>query len=118
MDAATPAPRYHGYFQILILLALMQVALIGIAAFLGLQKLERAVSSIERSEQRFQSMADAAAPLGKAGIEKAQAVLDKLDADRLSEGTTESLRELGSAARERALEILKTQGKTAEDAPQ
>ncbi|MBI1348288.1 hypothetical protein GC163_18595 [bacterium] len=110
---STSGPRYHGYFQILILIAFVQAGIIGVAAYVGLQKVERAVASIERGEQRLSRVADAADSLGEASIQKAQAVLDRLDKfdpERLGEGTTEGLRQFGNAAKDRAMEMLKSAG--------
>ena len=82
-------------------LAVMIALLIVFAVFL-IPKLERAVATTERVEQRFQSFADDVQPVLGAGAGKAVETIEGMDADRLSESATESSDETIRAIGERA----------------
>jgi hypothetical protein len=70
-------------------LAVMTVLIVALVALL-IPKFERAVSTTERVEARFQSFADEVQPVVGAGAGKAVEAIRQMDAKRLSETATES----------------------------
>lgn len=71
-----------------------------------LPKIERAVQTAERVEDRFQSFADEVQPVVTAGAGKAIETIKKMDAGRLSETATEKTDNLIESAAERAKRFL------------
>lgn len=86
-------------------LGVMLVLLIALVVLL-VPKLERAVSTTERVEARFQSFADDVQPVVGAGAGKAIEAIQQMDAKRLSETATESSNETIRALGERAKQFL------------
>lgn len=86
-------------------LVVMVVLLVALVALLT-PKLERAVSTTERVEARFQSFADDVQPVIGAGAGKAVEAIKQIDAKRLSETATESSDETIRALGERAKRYL------------
>ncbi|KAA1257494.1 hypothetical protein LF1_53430 [Rubripirellula obstinata] len=87
------------------ILTVMAVLLIALVALL-IPKLERAVSTTERVEARFQSFADEVQPVVGAGAGKAVEAITQMDAKRLSEAATDSSDETIRAIGERAKRFL------------
>lgn len=86
-------------------LVVMAVLLVALVALL-IPKLERAVSTTERVEARFQSFADDVQPVVGAGAGKAVEAIKQMDAKRLSETATESSDETIRALGERLQRYL------------
>lgn len=81
---------------------------------LVLNRLERITLVAERAEARLSRIAEAAAPVGQAAVEKGAEALNQMDAEDLGRSATEGLKELGAAAKQRLIERLEQ--KDAEDA--
>tara|TARA_A100001391_G_scaffold133406_2_gene92385 strand:- start:113 stop:475 length:363 start_codon:yes stop_codon:yes gene_type:complete len=86
-------------------LAVMAMLLIALVALL-IPKLERAVSTTERVEARFQSFADDVQPVVGAGAGKAVEAIKQMDAKQLSETATQSSDATIQALGERAKRYL------------
>ncbi|MCC9658870.1 hypothetical protein [Rhodopirellula halodulae] len=71
-----------------------------------LPKVERAVSTTERMEARFQRFADEVQPVVTASAGKAIETIQQMDAERLSETATERTDALMEAAADRAKRFL------------
>ena len=78
----------------------------GALIFSLLPKVERAVKTVERVEERFQSFANEVQPVVTEGAGKAIETIKKMDADKLSETATEKTNSLMDAAAERAKRFL------------
>lgn len=85
---------------------LVMVAVAGALLFGLLPKVERAVQTAERVEDRFQSFADEVQPVLTAGAGKAIETIEKIDADRLSKTATEKTDQLIDSAAEKARRFL------------
>ena len=86
-------------------LAVMAILLVTFVVLL-IPKLERAVSTTERVEARFQSFADDVQPVVGAGAGKAIEAIKQMDAKRLSETATDSSDDTIRAIGERAKRFL------------
>ncbi len=105
-DSVSTAPRDR---IIMLLIVSLFVVLSGGFYYLALQKLERITQAAERAEGRIQRVMDAGAPLGHALVEKGQATIEKLPVDELTTSATQGVKEVGKAAKEKAMRWLKDQ---------
>lgn len=78
----------------------------GAMVFGLLPKIERAIETTERVEERFQAFADEVQPVLTAGAGKAIETITKMDAEKLSETATEKTDSLMDTAAERAKRFL------------
>lgn len=85
---------------------LVMIAVAGALLFGLLPKIERAVQTTERVEDRFQSFADEVQPVVTSGAGKAIETIEKIDADRLSKSATEKTDQLIDSAAEKARRFL------------
>lgn len=90
------------------LVALAVIFVIGAAVFavIALQKLDRVVVVVENVNAKVDRVAEAAAPLGKAAVEKGVDALDAMDTDDLGRSATDGVKEIGRAAKQRAIDAL------------
>lgn len=107
-DAAAARKSARGYWLIHLAFMAALVGIVSVAAVVALDKIERAVAVIERVEKRFQDVGDGVRPLGRAALEKGQAAVDRLDAAGMTDAAQDGVKEVGRAAKDRALEFLKT----------
>src|SRR5215471_17874661 len=99
----------------LVVLAGLAVAGAAVFAVLVLQKLDRVVTVAENLNEKVDRAVAAAAPLGKAAVEKGVATLDSVDTEDLGKSGTEGVKEIGRAAKEKALEFIRQQRGDARD---
>jgi hypothetical protein len=95
------------YLRLLAFLALVTVGGAGLFALLVVQRLNRVVAVVENVNAQVDRVAAAAAPLGKAAVEKGVKTLEAVDSDDLGKSATEGVKEIGRSAKERAIEIIK-----------
>lgn len=76
-------------------------------AFLALQKLDRVVAVVDNVNAKIERAFAAAAPLGTTAVEKGVQALEKVDTDDLGRSATDGVKEIGRAAKQRAIEALK-----------
>ena len=88
-----------------LVLLVVTVIIFGVMA---LQKMERIVKVSEHMSSRVDQALDAAAPVGKAVVAKGVDAINRMDAKDLSEKATNGVKELGGAAKEKAMQWLKT----------
>lgn len=114
MNDSDLGKKFNWMIALLAANLLATIALGSALAFGLLPKIERAVSTTERVEARFQSFADEVQPVVAAGAGKAIESIKKMDADRLSETATEKTDALIDAAAERARRFLERDQKANE----
>ena len=73
---------------------------------LVLKKLERIVQVSEKMDARVEHIMEAAAPVGKAAVEKGVQVLESVDSQELGQRTTDGIKEIGGAAKKRVLDYV------------
>lgn len=103
------------YLQLLLGLAIC--AVIGGAVFgmIVLQKLERVVVVAENLNSTVNRAAQAAAPLGRAAIERGIDAVEKVDTDALGKSATEGVKEIGRAAKDKVIEHIKKKAQEGAD---
>jgi hypothetical protein len=97
--------------RVLVAAAVTLVVLMAITCFAALKKLERIAQVTERMDARLGHAMDAAAPVGHAAVEKGVQALNQVDANELGKSATSGVKQIGAAAKERALDLLKTSKK-------
>jgi hypothetical protein len=95
------------YLRLLAFLALVTVGGAGLFAGLVVQRLNRVVVVVENVNSQVDRAVAAAAPLGKAAVERGVKTLDAVDTDDLGKSATEGVKEIGRSAKERAIEFIK-----------
>lgn len=95
------------YLRWLVVLALVFVIGAGVFAMKALNKLDRVVTVVENVNAKVDRVAAAAAPLGKAAVEKGVAVLGAVDTADLGKSATDGVKEIGRAAKNKAIEAIK-----------
>ena len=111
--AAESSPAF--YLQLLVGMAL--VFLVGAAgfAYLVLQKLDRVVAVVENVNAKVDHAVEAAAPLGRAAVDKGKKAIDAMDTEDMSKSATEGVKEIGRAAKDRAIKWI---NKVPQDSPE
>src|SRR5947209_1965583 len=104
------AVRFYG--RLMAALALAFVVASTATGWLVLQRLERAVQVSERLEAKIELVLKAAAPLGKAAVDRGVEAINEVDAKKLGHDAADGLRDVGRAVRDRALDRLRTSGAT------
>jgi hypothetical protein len=94
------------YLRLLAILALVTVGGASLFAVLVLQRLNRVVVVVENVNSQVDRAVAAAAPLGKAVVERGVKTLDAVDTDDLGKSATEGVKEIGRSAKERAIEFI------------
>ncbi len=79
------------------------------------KKLERMVVIAERSEQKIDRFIEATAPLGKATVTQGAAMIESVDAEAMTESATESIKEVGTAAKQHLLEYMERKAAESEN---
>jgi uncharacterized membrane protein len=100
--------------RLLVILAFVVVAGAAAFAFLVLHKLNRVVVVVENANAQVNRVVAAAAPLGKATVEKGVKALDAVDTDDLGKSATEGVKEIGRSAKEKAIELIRQRRADAE----
>jgi hypothetical protein len=103
------------YLRLLAFLALVTAGGAGLFALLVLQRLNRVVAVVENVNSQVDRAVAAAAPLGKAAVERGVKTLDAVDADDLGKSATEGVKEIGRSAKERAIEFIRQRRAGQED---
>ncbi|MDB5173986.1 MAG: hypothetical protein JWN51_2759 [Phycisphaerales bacterium] len=93
--------------RVLVFSAIALVILMGVSCYAALKKLERIAQVTERMDARLEHAMDAAAPVGHAAVEKGVQALNEVDAKELGKSATNGAKQIGAAAKERALELMK-----------
>ena len=93
--------------RLLVLLAFVLVGGAGLFAMAVLQKLNRAVALAEHASAQVDRAVAAAAPIGKAAVEKGVQTLEAVDTDDLGKSATEGVREIGRSAKEKVIELIR-----------
>jgi len=102
------------WLRIVVIMAFVALCGAGLFAVLVLQRLNRVVAVVENVNAQVDRAAAAAAPLGKAAVEKGVKTLDAVDTDDLGKSATEGVKEIGRSAKERAIEYIR-QRRAAQD---
>ena len=97
--------KYLRWICAILVLLVICVIIMGIIA---LHKVERMVIVSEHMSRRVDVAMDAAAPVGKAVVEKGADAINRMDAKDLGEKATNGVKEIGGAAKEKALKWLKS----------
>jgi hypothetical protein len=95
------------YLRWLVFLALIFVVGGAVFAVMALNKLDRVVVVVENVNAKVDRAAEAAAPLGKAAVERGVEALEAVDTNDLGRSATEGLKDIGRTAKQRAIEALK-----------
>jgi hypothetical protein len=95
------------WLRVVVIVALVAVGGAGLFAVLILQRLNRVVAVAENVNAQVDRVAAAAAPLGKAAVEKGVKTLEAVDSDDLGKSATEGVKEIGRSAKERAIEYIR-----------
>lgn len=92
-----------------VLVALATAFVVGAAVFavLVLRKLDRVVAVVENVNAKVDRFTEAAAPLGKAAVERGVKTLEAVDSDDLGRSATEGAKEIGRAAKQKAIEFIR-----------
>ena len=77
-----------------------------IIGILALQKVERMTAVAESVNGKLDTIMTAGAPLGHAAVEKGVETLKGVDAGDLSKGATQGIKDVGAAAKAKAMELL------------
>ncbi|MDB5293453.1 MAG: hypothetical protein JWL69_4694 [Phycisphaerales bacterium] len=101
--------------RVLVVAAVALVILMGVSCYAALQKLERIAQVTERMDARLGQAMEAAAPVGHAAVEKGVQALNEVDAKDLGKSATNGVKQIGAAAKERALELMKSSKKDKTD---
>jgi hypothetical protein len=102
------------WLRVVAIVAIVAVGGAGLFAVLVLQRLNRVVAVAENVNAQVDRVAAAAAPLGKAAVEKGVKTLEAVDTDDLGKSATEGVKEIGRSAKERAIEYIR-QRRAAQD---
>lgn len=87
---------------------LVAIALIlGVACVVALRKIERITKVTEDLNAKVDRAYKAAAPVGMAAVKKGADAINNMDAKELGDKATDGVKEIGGAAKEKALEWLK-----------
>jgi hypothetical protein len=100
--------------RLLVILTFVVVAGAAVFAVLVLYKLNRVVVVVENVSSQVDRVVAAAAPLGKAAVEKGVKTLDAVDTDDLGKSATEGVKEIGRSAKEKAIELIRQRRAEAE----
>jgi len=103
------------WFRALVVLGLVAVGGAGVFAVLVLQRLNRVVVVVENVNAQVDRAVAAAAPLGKAAVERGVKTLDAVDTDDLGKSAAEGVKEIGRSAKERAIELIRQRLSAQED---
>src|SRR5262245_7671272 len=95
------------YLRLLAFLALVTVGGAGLFAGLVVQRLNRVVVVVENVNSQVDRAVAAAAPLGKAAVERGVKTLDAVDTEDLGKSATEGVKEIGRSAKEKAIEYIR-----------
>jgi hypothetical protein len=95
------------YLRLLAFLALVTVGGAGLFAGLVVQRLNRVVVVVENVNSQVDRAVAAAAPIGKAAVERGVKTLEAVDTDDLGKSATEGVKEIGRSAKERAIELIR-----------
>jgi hypothetical protein len=104
----------ESFQRVIVVSVVVLVAGAAVFGLLVLQKLERITQVAERTEAKLDLIIEAAAPVGRAAVEKGAEALSRIDAEELGRSATDSVKEIGAAAKQRLLEHLE---KNREDPP-
>ena len=83
------------------------VVVLGIFSVLALTKIERITKVTENLNAKVDGAYEAAAPVGIAAVKKGADAINKMDAKELGDKATGGVKEIGGAAKERAIQWLK-----------
>jgi hypothetical protein len=95
------------YLRILVGLALVFLVGAALVAFIAMNKLDRVVVVVENVNAKVDRFAEAAAPIGKAAIEKGVKAIDAVDTEDLGKSATEGVKEIGRAAKQKAIDAIR-----------
>lgn len=95
------------YLRWLVILALVFVVGSTAFALVVLSKLDRVVGVVENVNAKVDRFAEAAAPLGKAAVDRGVDALEHLDTEDLGKSATEGVKEIGRAAKDKAIEAIR-----------
>src|SRR5262245_38941353 len=95
------------WLRLAVIEAFVAVGGAGLFAVLVLQRLNRVVAIVENVNAQVDRAAAAAAPLGKAAVEKGVKTLEAVDTDDLGKSATEGVKEIGRSAKERLVEAIR-----------
>ena len=77
-----------------------------------IRRLDRMVLVAERTEEKLDGIIKAAAPVGRAAVEKGAEVLRSVDHEDMAESASSGLKDIGEAAKSRAIRFLEEQSAT------
>jgi hypothetical protein len=99
--------------KIMVASVLVLVVIAIVFSLMVLQKLERITQVAERTDLRVEKIAKAAAPVGAAAVGKSIDVIQKINTEEMSNATSEGIKEIGTAAKDRFLKSIekKKEGK-------
>jgi hypothetical protein len=110
-DATSGADQRSVIFHLRLLLVLAVAFVVGAGLFAAsaLRRLDRVVAVVENVNAKVDRFAEAAAPLGKAAVDKGVEALGAVDTDDLGQSATEGVKEIGRVAKQRVIDTLKEQ---------
>lgn len=97
----------NGSLRLLVILAFVVVGGSAIFALLVLHKLNRVAVVVEDVNAQVHRVVAAAAPLGKAAVEKGVKTLDAVDTEDLGQSATEGVKEIGRSAKEKVIDLIR-----------
>lgn len=108
-DSRTVSDQPSIILYLRMLVALAVVFVIGLAAFgmMTMRRLDRVVVVVENVNDKIDRAFAAGAPLGKAAVERGTKALEAVDTDDLGSATTEGVKDIGRAAKEKVIEAIK-----------
>jgi len=83
------------------------VLVLGITSVLALTKIERITKVTENLNAKVDRAYEAAAPVGIAAVKKGADAISNMDAKELGDKATGGVKEIGGAAKEKAIQWLK-----------
>ncbi len=91
-----------------LLVAAVGVLVVATVAFglMAISRLERITQVAERTEAKLDKILEAAAPVGRAAVEKGVDAVNNIDAEDLGRSTTKGIKDIGAAAKSRLIEEL------------
>lgn len=89
-------------------LLVLTVAVI-VMGVIALRKVERMVRVSEHMAARVDRALDAAAPVGQAVVDKGAEAIHQMDAKELGQQATKGAKEIGDAAKQKAMQWIKSQ---------
>ena len=104
-----PGTSYRGQWGALLGLAILFLVGFSWFAVQVLAKLERVVVVAENLEKKVDQAVQAAAPLGREAVEKGVQTLKQVDTESLGQSATEGVKDIGQAAKSRAIDWIKKQ---------